>query len=295
MARRSSARLRLALVLLSLAAVAAALLSSPRHRAFYSRLLPGASEAPPAVELATPAAVPSPAREPAAPRGTADRLRREPPGPAPAPSGPTGRVVVKVAETSPATLPSSELPPGWTLKEFVGQAQVEVVLDDRALAFRLVSQGTSFALYRDLVLDIKRFPILRWRWKVVTLPTSGDVRERPRDDQAAQVYLVFPRWPSPRSSSDVMGYIWDSHAPAGANLINPQSANVKVVVLQSGADQLNRWVEEERNVYQDYKDLFGREPPRVGKVALMVDSDDTQSRAEALFEELVFLRSSVRR
>lgn len=204
-------------------------------------------------------------------------------------------MVVKVVDTPPVKLPSAEVPSGWNLKEFVGPAQVEVVREDSRLALRLVSQGTSFALYRDVALDLKQFPILVWRWKVMKLPAGGDVRERTRDDQAAQVYLIFPRWPSPRNNSDVLGYIWDSQAPAGAKLTSPQAANVKVIVLESGAERLGRWVQEERNVYQDYVELFNREPPRIGQVAVMVDSNDTRSHAEAFIENLAFLRFLPRR
>jgi len=199
-------------------------------------------------------------------------------------------VVVKVADTVPLTLPSADLPSGWTLKEFVAPAHVEVVREDSSLAFRLVSQGASFALHRDVVLDPKQFPILTWRWKVIKLPADGDVREPARDDQAAQVYLIFPRWPSPRINSDVVGYIWDSRAPVGVTLTSHQAANVKLMVLQSGGERLGQWLQEERNVYQDYVALFQREPPRIGKVAVMVDSNNTRSQAEAFIEDLTFLR-----
>lgn len=289
--RRSGSRGRRAIVLLLGLAVVGLLLASPRHRQVYSRLFPGSPETPSSRGLA-----PFPPRESSAPvppvrheRSTAlgpqTRVADGPPGELP----PGDRVAVEVSDIPPLKLPSFELPPEWNLKEFIGRAQVEVVREDSRLAFRLVSQRTSFALYRDVVLDLKQFPILTWWWKVVTLPTGGDVRQRTTDDQAAQVYLVFPRWPAPRVNSDAIGYIWDSRAPIGAKLTSPQSANVKVVVLQSGAERLGRWVREERNVYADYVELFGREPPRIGQVALMVDSDNTRSQAEVLIEELVFL------
>ncbi|MBI4591484.1 MAG: DUF3047 domain-containing protein [Candidatus Rokubacteria bacterium] len=200
-------------------------------------------------------------------------------------------VVVKIVDEVPAKLPLAGTPPGWELKEFVGRAQVEVVRDEARVVFRLMSERTSFALYRDVVLDIKEFPLLRWSWKVTTLPTGGDIRERASDDQAVQVYVIFPRWPYPRVNSDVIGYIWDSQAPVGVRLTSPQSTNVKLVVLEGGMERLGQWVREERNVYQDYVELFGKDPPRVGKVALMIDSNDTRSQAEAFVGELVFLRA----
>lgn len=46
-----------------------------------------------------------------------------------------------------------------------------------------------------------------------------------------------------------------------------------------------------RNVHEDYVALFGRRPPRVGSVVLMIDTDDTQGVAEALIGDLGFSRS----
>jgi hypothetical protein len=46
-------------------------------------------------------------------------------------------------------------------------------------------------------------------------------------------------------------------------------------------------------VAEDYKALFGRQAPRAGKIALMIDSNDTRSDAEAMFGDLTFSRPGV--
>ncbi len=91
----------------------------------------------------------------------------------------------------------------------------------------------------------------------------------------------------------MIGYVWDARAPAGTTLSHPRAPNVRIVVLQSGPARLDTWVREERNVAEDYQALFGRVPPRVGKIALMSDSNDTRSDADALFGDLVFARPGV--
>jgi hypothetical protein len=73
----------------------------------------------------------------------------------------------------------------------------------------------------------------------------------------------------------VLGYVWDSRAPVGTRLKHPRAANVRIVVVESGPARLNQWRSYERNVAADYAALFGRQPPRAGKVAVMVDSNDT--------------------
>jgi Protein of unknown function (DUF3047) len=259
------------------------LLSNPRHRPF-SRGLPGSS-GPRAAYSATPVPPSALAVATLTPRGWPAAFR--------IPSADqAGRVRVPVADQVPSRLPASGVPLGWEKAEFSGtDPAVELVRADGRVALRLRSERNSFALHRDVVLDVRQFPVLTWSWKVSRLPSGGDVREGGRDDQAAQVYVVFPRWPAPRTSSDIIGYVWDSRAPVGTRLQHPKAPNVRIVVLESGAGRLNTWLREQRNVAEDYRTLFSRQPPRVGKVALMIDSNDTRSAAEAWFGDLTFSRT----
>jgi hypothetical protein len=209
-----------------------------------------------------------------------------------APGGNADRIRVAVADEVPARLPADGVPRGWDLKEFAGKAAVELVRNEGRLALRLRSDRASFALHRDVVVDLRQLPYLTWSWKVSRLPVAGDVRDAGRDDQAAQVYVVFPRWPAPLTASDVLGYVWDSHAPVGTRLTHPRAPNVRIVVVQSGRGGLDAWHRHQRNVAEDFETLFGRPAPRVGKVAVMIDSNDTRAEAEAFVSDLVFSRTA---
>jgi hypothetical protein len=67
---------------------------------------------------------------------------------------------------------------------------------------------------------------------------------------------------------------------------------VRLIVVESGAARLGRWQGYERDIAQDYQALFGRQPPRTGKLAVMIDSNDTRSQAESFVADLRFLRPS---
>jgi len=41
------------------------------------------------------------------------------------------------------------------------------------------------------------------------------------------------------------------------------------------------WRQEERNIYEDYRKYFGEEPPKVGAIAIMTDTDNTGEKATA--------------
>ena len=202
-----------------------------------------------------------------------------------------GRLEIPLSDQVPWSLPADGVPSGWTVKEFTGEASVELLRTDGQLALRLRSDRSSFAIYRDVVVDLNELPVLTWAWKVSRLPKGGDVRLAERDDQAAAVYVVFPKWPAPVTRSDVIGYIWDTTAPVDTRVANPQAANVKLIVVESGPRTVGQWRHYERNLVNDYVDLFGRQPPRAGKIALMSDSNDTRTDTEALFAGLGFIRA----
>jgi DUF3047 family protein len=271
---------RLSVVLVVLAGAVAAV-TVPRLRAFYFGQgtppdeRPGATPTRPPKQIAAGASAPS----------SKAAVRR------PILPDAEGRIRVRVSDRTPPRLPAEGIPVGWTAKEFVGHASVELVRDEARLVLRLQSEQSSYALYRDVVVDLNEFPFLSWSWKVVRLPAAGDVRDRASDDQAAQVYLIFPRWPAPLKSSDVIGYVWDSRAPVGTQLTSTKAANVKIIVLESGRSQAETWRVEQRDVAKDYAALFGRQPPRVGQVAVMIDTNDTRGVAEALIGDLVFART----
>ncbi|MBI4594233.1 MAG: DUF3047 domain-containing protein, partial [Candidatus Rokubacteria bacterium] len=55
------------------------------------------------------------------------------------------------------------------------------------------------------------------------------------------------------------------------------------------------WQRYARNVREDYEALFGRRPaPRVGGVAVMIDTNDTRGQAETLIADLAFYRAAAR-
>ncbi len=300
--------------MLALVAVVALLLSTPRYWSFYFRSSPESWPPPPpgsrtlsarAASAARAVAAPPPrvqtfglplrlGREPAVPPGTSDGpARRATRVRVPRPDA-DGQIRVPIADTLPSKLPAALLPPGWDLKEFTGHSGIEIVRDEGHVALRLQTQNSSFALYRDVVVDLRQYPMLRWSWKAIRLPSGGDARERATDDQVAQIYIVIPRWPFPRINSDVVGYLWDTRAGLGEKVTSPRANNVRSIVVESGYQRLGFWLSEERNVRQDYIELFGREPSRVGKIALMTDSNDTRSETEALIDDLIFFRPSPR-
>ena len=122
----------------------------------------------------------------------------------------------------------------------------------------------------------------------MTLPAGGDCRRKTADDEAAQIYVAFPRSPTALRSR-IIGYVWDTTAPADTIVKSESSSLVTYVVMRSGAAELGRWLTETRNVRDDYLQIYGEAPAEdVGAVSVAIDSNDTRSSAESYVGAIVF-------
>jgi len=180
------------------------------------------------------------------------------------------------------------IPIGWVLEKTPGSNSKIALEGEKENRFlRLLSVGDGFGLKKDMSFDIRKYPYLSWKWKVSKLPPGGDIRKRETDDQAGQIYVLFPKWPTTINTRSV-GYIWDSQDPVGLSGTSTAYSKMKYVILQSGAANLNQWVSETRNVYEDYKKLFQESPPTVGALLIYINSQHTRSSAECFYANIFF-------
>jgi Protein of unknown function (DUF3047) len=181
------------------------------------------------------------------------------------------------------------IPQGWSGHGW-GSPKYDftAVADGAERVLRLRSRGDNSTISKEIRVDVKEFPLFVWRWKVVTLPAGGDCRRRATDDEAAQVYVTFPRFPK-EMRSRIIGYVWDTTAPAGTVVRSESSALVTYVVVRSGAAEAGRWLSETRNVYDDYKLIYGEAPTETaGAVSVAIDSNDTRTSAESYIGAIAF-------
>jgi hypothetical protein len=168
---------------------------------------------------------------------------------------------------------------------------LEIVSDNGQPVLHLRSKGDNSTISRELTgsVDLNQTPILEWRWKVMTLPTGGNACQKSTDDEAAQVYVAWVRSPE-AVRSRIIGYVWDSTAPAGTICKSQKTATVTYVVLRSGADELGKWITERRNVVEDFRKIYGEEADNSTALSLGIDSDDTRSGAESFIGPITFTR-----
>lgn len=218
---------------------------------------------------------------------------------------------VEVARFSCAAVGQS-VPDGWkplTFKKIPAQTKYEVINDGDVTVVKAVSKASASGLTTEVRIDPKEFPIVRWRWKVENLIRKSDATRKDGDDYPARLYITFEYDPDKVSLGKklkykagqalfgeipigAINYVWETNAPVGAIIDNAYTDFVKMVVVESGPQKLGAWIEESRNVYEDYKRAFGEEPPIINGVAIMTDTDNTKERATAYYGDIVFKRAA---
>lgn len=196
-------------------------------------------------------------------------------------TAPTALIVLNPLGWQPGHLPD-----GWQVKVNHGTPMIATVREGNNSYLDLKSRDSSFALEREVDVDPHQAPYLTWKWNVRQLPAGGDFRRSKSDDQAAQVLVAF-------SDKRVLSYIWDTTAPAGImeSASSIPLVHIFAVVCRSGATDLNRWLNESRNLTGDYEKAYGRPAPRIKGIRLQINTQHTGTSAESCFSEVAF-RSS---
>ena len=179
--------------------------------------------------------------------------------------------------------PGAPLPGEFSEQTFLGRArhtEFALVADEGGTVLRARAVASTSGLSRELAVDLRTHPILAWRWKVMNLISRSDMASKSGDDFPARLYVVFGR--------RALCYVWDSRLPAGTIAPNAYSGRVQMVVADSGAAALGRWVARERNVAEDFRRGFGAEPPLTSGVVVSADTDNTGESAESYFGDIEF-------
>jgi hypothetical protein len=197
---------------------------------------------------------------------------------------------------------------GWTPMTFdkiEAHTRYTLVDDGGRTVLQADSQASASGLVRKVDADPKNYPMLAWEWKVNRVIAKGDVTRKSGDDYPARIYVTFAEDPEDLSffqrtrlaavrmvygktpPSAVLAYVWGNRAPVGTIHPNPYTDRVQMIVVESGPVHLNRWRMYRRNIVEDFRRAFAKDPPRLSGVAVMTDTDNTGESATAWYGDIV--------
>jgi hypothetical protein len=191
----------------------------------------------------------------------------------------------------------------WLHRTFPGKAsnQFAYLKIDGRNAMGVKSSASASMLRKFVSIEPAQLDALRFSWKVPALITDADLALAGKDDSPVRLVLAFDGDRSKLSARDRMlselaraltgedmpyatlMYVWCNQREAGSVVINPRTDRIRKLVLESGPQRLNRWIDYQRSIRADYRQAFGEEPGRLIAVGIMTDTDNTKSTAQAWY------------
>jgi len=201
----------------------------------------------------------------------------------------SGLVIEDWSRTPTAT---KGVPSGWReQRKDPPERDMTVVAEGDRNVLHLVSTNNSWSITKDMKsgVDVNQTPILEWSWKVIALPNRADSRQDATSDYAAGLCVGWLRFPQ-AVRSRIICYLWDTVAPVGTIVTSKLNSTITFIVVRSGTADLGKWVNEGRDIQEDFRRVYGVSPDAVGLIAITISSELTRSTAEAWWGAIAFHR-----
>lgn len=171
-------------------------------------------------------------------------------------------------------------------------------------ALQVKAQQSVSILRQQFLPSLPQVGDLVFSWRVDALPLGADLKDAAHADAPVRILLAFEgdrsRWSARTHRLSelsrlltgeelpyaTLSYVWSSNDAPGTVLINPRTDRIRKLVVESGSGQLGRWRDYRRDVRADFIQAFGEEPGPLRAVALMTDTDNTQSSLRAWYGAL---------
>lgn len=169
------------------------------------------------------------------------------------------------------------------------------------------AHSSASMLRRPLAVNVSDIGRLRYSWQVPALIPRADLTQRDTEDSPVRVVLAFDGdhdklslrnqslfdlaqlLTGERPPYATLMYVWENRAAPESVIINPRTDRIRKIVAESGSKRLGQWLDYERDIVTDYRRAFGEEPGRLIGVAIMTDTDNTQTDIDAWYGEITLL------
>ena len=135
--------------------------------------------------------------------------------------------------------------------------------------------------------DLAKFPVMRWRWRIISNLSVPENAEDP-DDQSGVVYIGDGN----RIKQCFVAYRWECNTPVGSRLDTSYQSGltlVKSVCLRNRTTKLGEWVVDERNVWNDFKTAYRRSPLDGFVVCVGANTQHSKSSTRIEIDYIEFL------
>lgn len=168
-----------------------------------------------------------------------------------------------------------------------------------------VTAASSASLLRQKVrVEPQDLAQIKFSWKVPALIAMADLAVRENADSPVRIVLVFEGDRSKLSAKNAMlselahtmtgeplpyatlMYVWCNTRAPDTVITSPRSDRIREIVVESGAKNINVWMDYERNIRADYEKAFGEPSGALLGIGIMTDSDNTRTTTRAWYGQV---------
>ena len=189
-------------------------------------------------------------------------------------------------------------------------SQFDYKFDEGRHAVAAEAQSSASMLRQSLRVLPADLGNIKFSWKLPGLIQYADMAVRELDDSPVRVVLAFEGDRSRFSAKNAMlselahvltgeplpyatlMYVWCNDCKPEEIITNPHTDRIRKLPLESGPEKLNRWIDYERSVRDDFFKAFGEEPGLLTSISIMTDADNTKSTASAFYGSVQLVQKS---
>ena len=191
----------------------------------------------------------------------------------------------------------------WQHRAFPGKKQTDyhATLHEGRHAVRSESRAAASMLRENLRVEAVDLGQVSCSWKVPALIAGADMMQAHADDSPVRLVLAFEGDRSKFSAKNAMlselaltltgeplpyatlMYVWGTDRAPGSIIHGHRTDRIRKLVLESGPQQLGRWIDYERDIKADFEKAFGEAPGALVGIGIMTDTDNTRGQALAWY------------
>jgi rSAM/selenodomain-associated transferase 2 len=179
---------------------------------------------------------------------------------------------------------------------------------DGESVLKAISRASASALVYRETYSVYEYPRARWRWRVDNVYGNLSPEAKSGDDYPLRVYVTFLYDPVKAGPLErlryglakglygeypphsTLIYVWASNEGQAGIMASPYTEKAKIITLQRGKERVGTWQTEEVHILEDYRRVFGEDPPMAANLAVMNDSDNTGQGAVSYLDFIEVFR-----
>ena len=160
----------------------------------------------------------------------------------------------------------------------------------------MVSRKDSVAigLERGFPVLTSKWPRIRFKIRVLSIPSGSDLKKKSGDDAAFRLYVGFDRNKGWFHPPHTIAYTWTENVDRDRIIQSPHFKEVRYLSIgiglpPRGADSKEAWITIERDLRKDYRRAFPEDRkgvPALKGILLKCDSNNTGTSAKALVRSI---------